>query len=159
MTLIGAWTAFFDKYTCVDETLRTRDARGARTLARARAFLPALASLVQIRDNSNSIFQKREVVKFKFSSIEPTYKIYMTGNVFGLITGEEEKQKYSLVSQRLLSSYTLVSFKSLVRFESSRHRSLSEALRVNLSINLIKRRQSLIATSQSGELTNGETCR
>ena len=103
-------------------TQRTRDARGARSLARARVFLPALVSLAEIRYNSNSIFQvfpKRVVVKFKYSSIKPTYKIYMISNVFGLITGKEEKQKYSSVSQRVLSSYT---FKSLVRCESSRHR-------------------------------------
>ena len=106
-------------------TQRTRDARGARSLARARVFLPALVSLAEIRYNSNSIFQvfpKRVVDKFKYSSIKPTYKIYMIDNVFGLITGKEEKQKYSSVSQRLFSSYTFVSFKSLVRCESSRHR-------------------------------------
>ena len=91
-------------------TQRTRDARGARSLARARVFLPALVSLAEIRYNSNSTFQvfpKRLVVKLKYSSIKPTCKIYMIDNVFGLITGKEEKQKYSsVVSQRLLSSYS-----------------------------------------------------
>ena len=99
------------KYTCVGGTQRTRDARGARSFARARVFLPALVSIAEIKYNSNSIFQvfpKRVVVKFKYSSIKPTDKIYMISNVFGLITGKEEKPKYYSVSQRVLSSYTFI---------------------------------------------------